>query len=814
MNTIQSGLSSLAIESLPAVGAAVGSMISPGLGTEIGAMAGQTLASSLEATTTSGGGTFQDAPPPTSEIREITNFAGEETSQIVSVDPNQEFSPVQDITSLQQFFRRPVRITKYPLSSLHPYWWPQAYFMTPQVAEKLKGYSGARFTMCVRLVSNATPFSNGAYALTFHPGDMYYPGLKASPYEPEWTYAGDTLSSVVCAYHCPRVIHDVAKTTSTEFKVKWWSQLRFFDTGTLLGKSSTNLSAFDMAGRFDLINVSKALNPDSQVVFGSMSIYMWLEDLELFYPTSYDSIHAQKVTPVSYTENKLLSPSPFPAVAEEDEEDNSIPVADGPEHHSHHQRSLIVSRNDRIDDVAHPPGITKPMALTETQVEVHGACDDSMVEYFKIPSLLGKIDLTTNTEGAGLIHVRPFTQCNIVKHITSLTPPLDFPPPTKLAVSTDFYQFWRGSIDYTFSFIVSKFHTARIQFGFVPHVALSLNSTQILAAEDLWSNIESTVLDLRDTSELTINCPYRLSTFMAYRSDVSGTLIWRTLNPLQAQAGASTRIIAVVETSAGSDFTVARYNPSRGAIGWFGSATEPKGTAPVAHRLTGHFSSAGESSATEYRFPAPNPTSTLIPTADGFTVGGSSQEHVPDVVNDGPVSFSQAFAALTKMDSTISDGIQTMYIGADNDILVNGWTIPRPPQSGNLSALQAAATPLSKLRSLFYGIRSDTYIDNTTLQTKVKYGLEETPKDICFPYAGNCTYYGYGNVLYVSPVNGPKFPFGTYVSAPACLPGARLFLPWTVPLINAISPPRLVSLSAVTSRLSPPTKVSPNVGLQ
>jgi hypothetical protein len=576
------------------------------------------------------------------------------------------------------------------------------------------------------------------------------------------TIAQKLLYPLVAGFHTAHVVHDISQTSSTEFRVPFWQPVRFLDTGTLLGANSSEFSSNNMLGRLDILNINEAYKTGYQSVDGNFEVWCWLEDLELFYPTDFSTVHARLSDPPRVATRFQIT--------DEDREFHT----QGPEHHSHGTGSTVVARRDHIDDVAHPPGVAKPMALTSTLTQPVGNFSDSILDYFKIYSLLGFLPFGNETGEYTATHVwvRPYTECNLTKTVTGVTPTLEVPPPTKLAVATDMFQFWKGSIKFRINFIASKFHSGRIQFGFVPHVALS---TAYPTDENLWANINTVVLDLREQHSVEIVCPYRLSLNHAYRTDVSGTLISRVISPLQAPAEAAPRIVAYVEIAAGDDFSVSRYNPDNSAINWF---AEQKPARSLTSRDSDGLLSFSTIDSEDSDFE----------TQSGG-IGMSKLEEVRDVINDGPLTFSQIFAAPCPYDTAVTQGSQTLLIGADNDVLVNCWTVARPLMgAGSPMAMSELASPLFKARSLFYGYHGDMYmLENFG---SVRYGLENSNniKDVTFPYFANVQYSAFGTLL-ESMLSGTRL--GPTVRVKGSVPNVHLFYPWTCPLISAINPPRI-----------------------
>lgn len=277
----------------------------------------------------------------------------------------------------------------------------------------------------------------------------------------------------------------------------------------------------------------------------------------------------------------------------------------------------------------------------------------------------------------------------------------------------------------------------------------------------------------------------------AYRTDVSGTLVYRVLSPIQAIENTTSTIIAYIETWAGDDFTVARYNPSKGGIVYGGIGVPKSSGGDV---INGYSATNEEGCiALTPNYVSPNPLIAQGP------IGLAKHESVNDVVNDGPISISQSLAAINPIPSGVTKGIQTVTVGADHDFYVSCWTVPRISQNYIVPAAMPEVTPLEKVRTLFYGIHSDCFINTNPTGFTVRYGIDPNAKKVTFPYASNAQYLGIGSVIDVNSAGTAYVtPFGDIYATIASLPNAKVFHPWTLPVINAVSAPRTAGRAHVT----------------
>lgn len=142
--------------------------------------------------------------------------------------------------------------------------------------------------------------------------------------------------------------------------------------------------------------------------------------------------------------------------------------------------------------------------------------------------------------------------------------------PTNLKYISSMYEYWRGSLKYTFRFVKTNYHSGRIEFVFSPFSDNSLvNQVSIDTRSEFCYRL---VGDLREQTEFSFLVPYvsttdyklitpsidPLSTQPASITDFVGCIAVRALTPLQlSQALLPNSIDCVVEVAAGPDFELA-----------------------------------------------------------------------------------------------------------------------------------------------------------------------------------------------------------------------------------------------------------------
>lgn len=131
---------------------------------------------------------------------------------------------------------------------------------------------------------------------------------------------------------------------------------------------------------------------------------------------------------------------------------------------------------------------------------------------------------------------------------------------TSMGLVSSCFELWRGSINVTFKFSKTQFHSGRLIF--VWFNSEIVNVPPVYQIE--YAMNPAIQLDLHDKYEIDINIPYIQSTpwLNIHSSDTkfkssNGYLAVYIINKLQAAPSASSSIECVVEARAGSDFEVA-----------------------------------------------------------------------------------------------------------------------------------------------------------------------------------------------------------------------------------------------------------------
>jgi hypothetical protein len=129
-----------------------------------------------------------------------------------------------------------------------------------------------------------------------------------------------------------------------------------------------------------------------------------------------------------------------------------------------------------------------------------------------------------------------------------------------MAYLSNIFQYWRGSIKFTFKVVKTEYHSGRIMAAFYPGPKVTPAVDLDIANADY---VYREIFDLREASEFTLTVPYTATTPYLRYSDRSGSLALYVINQLTAPPTVSQTVNIIVEVSAGPDMEFAFPVPAR-----------------------------------------------------------------------------------------------------------------------------------------------------------------------------------------------------------------------------------------------------------
>jgi len=137
-------------------------------------------------------------------------------------------------------------------------------FDQQEVRTKLLNYTGIRFTMCARVMVNATPFDSGSVFLVYRPPGFVNRTLNLANALPIKNYALKPPHSFI----------DLSEESAVELRVPYYSPKRFLTTLECFAEG--RLGDFQVASFFENFCSNST----------QYKLYFWMEDVELLYPTN------------------------------------------------------------------------------------------------------------------------------------------------------------------------------------------------------------------------------------------------------------------------------------------------------------------------------------------------------------------------------------------------------------------------------------------------------------------------------------------------------------------------------------------------
>lgn len=475
------------------------------------------------------------------------------------------------------FLERPIPIwngdwatSAVQFSNLITFEFPDAILTNNMYKEKFSGFLGIRAGLKIRLQVNSQPFQAGRLRLYWVP---YYKYLGRR----NQIFDDVTEASMISRSTLPGVELDISSCTECEFQIPYASPQLYYNLSTGEG----------YWGKLYLAVYSPLVDPSGS---GKVDCNIWFSftDVKLGFPTG--------VPPASSS----LTPVAQVGKEEKDMELNrSFSTAS----------AKFASALRSIPSIPFLDSIIQPAAWASDNLsEILKLFGLSKPESSNIPNFIksNPLQFMPNSDGVNLSHnlsllagnaielMPDMTSCGIdemsLLHLAS-TPSyfrhfswnttnsagtqlfnMDVRPlvatadygtagvvPSMLAYVTSSFAFWRGSIDLTFKFVKTKFHSGRVRLYFQPgDVSFSTNNKNYNYSQ---------VIDIRSEDVVKFRIPY-VSTKAWMMTDSSfitaggypfntGVVKMEVLNELMATSTVSGSIDVLVEISAGPDFELA-----------------------------------------------------------------------------------------------------------------------------------------------------------------------------------------------------------------------------------------------------------------
>lgn len=525
---------------------------------------------------------------------EFTNEGDTQSSQIFRADEDLSrdlLASARDFRehTIKDFLQRPIPLTNFEwtvsalqFSTLISMQFPDTVLPIQLYQQKLYGFLGIRAGLKFRLQINSQPFQAGRIMMSWIPYDKYL-GDRVTLWNQQ------TEQSMVSTSALPRIELDVSQQTECTLDVPFVSPNVFYNLATGEG----------YYGQLLIKVYSPLVDPSGG---GKVDCTLWFSfnDPQLAFPTGVN-IAANSINPVAQVgaeEHQMeQTRSVSSALGKFSDAVRSIP--DLP--YISQVRQPVTWTLDSAAAIAKLFGFSKPESSNVPnfikQAPSHfmanydginmshslGLASENSVE--TLPGMVG-----TDVDEMTLAHIvrtpcytNHFSWSVDASAGTSLyskrVHPLVFrisdstsntEAPSLMSYMTALCAFWRGSIDITFKFVKTKFHSGRVRIVFQPGKVDSFQTSNI-------NYNYSQVVDLRSEDTVVFRIPYVSTKPWMYTTPASSTtgelhytglLQVFVLNELMATSTVSSAIDVLVEVSAGPDYEVAApcqslYQPTR-----------------------------------------------------------------------------------------------------------------------------------------------------------------------------------------------------------------------------------------------------------
>lgn len=551
------------------------------------------------------------------ETAGVTTFV-QEACQAVAVMgehyvPPNTATDQADIQDLKAFLARPVTVARGTFTAgttgrLSSHQFDSALFATllPAHLRRLTGAFGIRMKMIYTLQTASTPFNQGIFALAF----QYGATSNSSPL-PTNNWDRGTLSCSVT--NLPHVRLDLSNTTMIQLHVPYIYHGDFLPIGD--PDLANNLWDY---GRLSLTTVAPA-RLGTGVNAATYSILLHFEDVEIVgaVPSVQTTVTLQSGRKKSNPMVEEFENDAYPfssavhassrAVSWVAKGVPSLSSIAGPAAWFLGKAAGLV----RYFGYSRPPVMDPPMRVLElgnaldcnvdepsaaatvgpfagNSLSISPAFAFNDVDEMSLNYVLSQwsqirsFQLTTSNGPNSLVYVAPICldtfwfrstltggapYCQIAwPRFTSAGNTWNSAFPSNLLFFGSMFRYWRGDLEFRFSFSKTKMHSGRVMVSHVPCVAQS--SLLGLPAPGTTSGFVnndgySAIFDLKDENVFTFTVPYMNSVPYTKYEQAIGSLVMHVLDTINGPSNVSTAVDVVVEVRAKPNFELARLMQPR-----------------------------------------------------------------------------------------------------------------------------------------------------------------------------------------------------------------------------------------------------------
>lgn len=443
---------------------------------------------------------------------------------------------------------------------------PDVFGSFPTIHKQLlQLYAFYKFTLRFRIVINTTRFHCGKLIAFYDPVNTFGTGL-------------DRSANVYAATGYPNVKLDAANSNSAEIDVPFENIVSFLTTNSL--EDSPPMGALRILVFNPLQSPAGSTDPIN------FNVYVSAADIQLHLPmrphvvqfskppTSQSDFHMNGLSDVVKTA-KGVAATATGAWADLKSGNVLGALKRGWDFFTSDRPSIADNKNQNclttVSQIAPMHGLDGSVRLGadqaghyfETEFSTAPKTDMNIYEICKRPMLIHQFTWSASDVVDSLmqvIEVSP-TQCNT----ETFSPDYSKMNNTYLSYFASMFEYWRGSLTFTFEVASTNFHVGRFQIAFEPNFTTAVLPGVGLTCTD-FSNNPYFVFDLEQHKECTITIPYVASTPRkrcipstwlanhAHDYDTLGNIYLNVLDPLAVTESIPSTVMINVYLSAGPDF--------------------------------------------------------------------------------------------------------------------------------------------------------------------------------------------------------------------------------------------------------------------
>lgn len=528
--------------------------------------------------------------------------------------------------SIASFLMKPIRLQSSTISNtdvlttlLYDGIMPKTYFTTSALpADKVRGLFGSRFTMVMTLQINATRFQQGRYMLYWVP----FGGVRGQS-DKTVAWVNSHTGRLQSRTQLPHVEIDISTQTSVQLKIPFSSVNTCWPTGAI-----SDVNDFGALGQLRLVPYMP-LRAGSGDISANYTLWMHLEDFEPYgnvvpqagvtvtkkrYAKNASEMEQQEagVGPIGGMLAKVSKASsilsPIPIVGQYASGVSwatdvlsraanvfgwAKPINLAPTHRYYTETSCNLTTVDGIDN-SNSLSLTSANKVTDLVGFSNKKEDDMTIAAIAMrPAYTYGFQWPDTASSGDVLSVVQIKPHDFLESVS--TGGRDYFFLTPLQFCSQMFDYWRGSLQYTFKIAKTEFHSGRIVVAFSPENKKSTFSVATLTSSDF---IYREIIDLRHCNEFTVTVPYMGTSL--YKStwtdtlidldDKVGALFVFVLDPLVAPDTVSSTLDFVVEVSGGPDIEFAvptsriTMNPAHNVTpqsGWLSSEPSANDTEVV-----------------------------------------------------------------------------------------------------------------------------------------------------------------------------------------------------------------------------------------